>query len=142
MELIKKKYKFLIIFLIIFVFYFIYMGRFYDSLTQYGMARAISNGEIPYKDFNTVTTPLFIFVHAIFLIIYDSHITYTIINSLIFTFTCYYIDKIVPNHFWTLFLLALFPFLDVICPSYNLLAKLILVLIIYLEKEKRSDFLI
>ena len=140
MDFIKKNYKFLFIFLLCFVIIFLFNAHFYDGLTQYGMAHAIVMGEVPYIDYNMVTTPLFVFLHAIFLIIYDSYLTYTIINSIISVLIFYYAEKIIGKHFITYFLIALIPMFDALCPSYNLLSKMLLMIIIYFEKENKSDF--
>ncbi len=140
MDFIKKKYKFSFVFLICLVINVLFRDRFYDGLTQYGMAHAVVMGEIPYADFSMVTTPLFIFLHAIFLTIYDSFLTFTIVNSIISTMTFYYAERIIGKHIFTYFFLCLLPLFDVLCPSYNLLSKLLLMMIIYYEKEKKSDF--
>ena len=117
-----------------------FMYSFFDGIAQYAMARAIYLGEIPYNDFNMVTTPLFPLIHSIFLFLSDSYLTFTIINSLIVTAIYYYCSKICPKYYFTIFLLLCLPSFYFIAPSYNLLAKLLILIIVYFEKEKKSDF--
>ena len=140
MIFIKKNYKYFFILLLCVFINIVFRHRFYDGVTQYGMAHAIVMGETPYVDFSVVTTPLYLFLHALFLTLYDNFITFTIVNSIITTMTFYFAEKIIGKHIFTYFFLCLLPFFDVICPSYNLLAKLLLMIIIYFEKEKKSDF--
>ena len=66
MKFIKKNYKYLLIFILSLIINFLFIDRFYDGPTQYGMAHAIIMGEIPYIDFNMVSTPLYPFVHSFF----------------------------------------------------------------------------
>ena len=142
MKFIKKNYKFLLIFILSLIINFLFIDRFYDGPTQYGMAHAIIMGEIPYIDFNMVSTPLYPFVHSFFLLFYDSYLTFTIVNSLIFTMIFFFADKIIEKHFFTYFLICLLPLFDVVCPSYNLFCKLLIMIILYLEKNKKNDYLI
>ena len=43
-----------------------------DELWQYSFASNISNGLVPYKDFNIIVTPLFSFIAAIFLKVFTN----------------------------------------------------------------------
>lgn len=146
LKIIKNKniYKYIFLFIIIMLFNLFYIYTFYDGIAQYAMSRAISLGEIPYEDFNTVSTPLFIFIHSIFLNIYDSYLTFTIVNSIFLLLIYYFCSKICPKYSFTIMLLLCLPFVPpyFIAPSYNLLAYLLIIMIMYFEKEKKSDFLI
>ena len=65
------KRKILILFICIFILSFFYNFLFFplngDEVWNYGFAYAISNGEIPYRDFNMVVTPLYSFLISIFI---------------------------------------------------------------------------
>ena len=142
MDFIKKYGKYFVLFVVVLLGDIFFRCAFYDSAVQYGMAHAIRMGEYPYLDFNTVSTPLYIFVMSIPLFICDNYIIYLIFSSLLTVAIYYYADKIIKYHKITFVLVSFLPFFDVICPSYNLLTKFLIVLLIYFEMNQKKDFLI
>ena len=141
-RIIKENYRYFIIFIISFIAIVIFKDWYYDSTIQYGMSHAVKIGEVPYLDFNMVSTPFYIFFCSIFLFIYDNYITFIIINSIIITLIYFFSDKIIKNNKTTFFLITILPFFDLFCPSYNLMSKLIIVILIYLENKSKNDYLI
>ena len=65
----KKILVILIVFVCSFltVYYLGFINNCFDPLNSYGFSKAIMMGQVPYRDFNTVTTPLYAFYQAIFL---------------------------------------------------------------------------
>ena len=142
MKFIKKYYKYFFIFLLAFLCNVVLRGCYYDSAVQYGMAHAVRIGEIPYVDFNMVSTPFYIFVCAIPLFIYDNFILFCLLNGLFVAIMYYFADQIIKYHKLTFLLFSLLPFLDVFAFSYNLLCKVFIVLLIYCEGNKKNEYLI
>lgn len=141
-KILKNNYKYILIFIFTIVLSLLWTNRFYDSITQYGMAHAVRIGEVLYKDINTVSTPLYIIICAIPLLIYDNYLVYIITNSIMFTLMYYFADKMIKNNKLSFFLITLLPLFDIACPSYNLLSKLLIIILIYMEKEKKNNIYI
>ncbi len=144
-EFIKKNYKYLLIFIFAFLMYYIvnFPSTFRDPLANYGFSHAIINGELPYLDFNLISTPLYAFLMTIGLLIHDSFIIFLIENALLVTIMFYFLDKIFKDKIYILLFLIALLIGDVICPTYNFLALFFFVIIIYLEKEhSNKDLLI
>lgn len=60
----KKCIRYLFIFIFVFCIYefFGFLNTYGDSMNNYVFSHAIVQGEIPYLDFNILTTPLYTFV--------------------------------------------------------------------------------
>ena len=140
-----KKYS-----LLIFIFLFSLIGMSFlfapfdgDVVWNYGFSYAISKGEIPYKDFNMILTPLYPMIMAIFLKgISHNILTYYIVNSIIFSFLFSFLWKLYKENAWLLIILLIFPMPIVILPTYNLFLVFLIVLLFYLEKEEKNDYVI
>ena len=114
-----------------------------DPIAMYSFSHAIKNGEIPYKDFNIISTPLYTFIMSIGLFVFDNYIVFIFEQSILVTILFYFIFKILDKKAWIfLFGICLFSYFGVL-PTYNFLCFLFLVIIYYLEKEyPDKDFLI
>jgi len=116
------KIKYLIIELVIvFLITLININLDNDEIWNYGFAYNISNGLIPYKDFNMIITPLFPFLGSVFLSIFGkSLLVYHIFNTLICTTIFYLIKKLLSNTSYIVYYL----FLIISSPNYNLFCVL------------------
>ena len=96
MNFIKKNYKYLFIFIYVFLIYYLinFPSTFRDPLSHYGFSHAIINGEIPYLDFNLISTPLYAFVMTPFLLIKDSFIIFIIENAILVNIMFYFLNNI------------------------------------------------
>lgn len=113
-----------------------------DEIWNYGFAHNIYSGLIPYKDFNMVITPLYPMIMAIPFYIFGSNIVVMhIFNSLMITMMFYIIEKLLKKDIGLFLLLLCFP-LSVAFPSYNLFLLFLFILLIWLEKSKKNDYLI
>lgn len=143
-----KKYKEYIKYVLLFCFSFISMSFLFshidgDVLWNYGFSYAISRGEIPYLDFNMVITPFYPMLMAIFLKLFSHNIfVFYLVNSFLITYMFHFLFKMYDYKAWVLFLFLIFPLPFVVFPSYNLFLLFLVILIIYLEKNKKSDYLI
>lgn len=144
-HIIKKYY----IYLFFFCFYFLCLQFFYiffaqDTFYNYGFSYAITKGEIPYNDFNLIV-PLFSpFLYSIFLFFNHSILTYFLEQSLLLTiFSSILFKTLGKIKAWLLIIFILIPFplpnVQLIFPGYNFITIFLLILIIYCEKEQKSD---
>ncbi len=141
----KENIKYLIIFAVILLFAS-YLGGVLDLdvVWNYGFSYAISRGEVPYRDFNMVVTPLYSFIMAIpFLLFGHNLIVYLIANSLVFTLLIYLLFKLYHDKTWYIvFLSLIFIYFLSRVFGYNLGILFCYFLLIYCEKENKSDYLI
>ncbi|MBR6948805.1 MAG: hypothetical protein IKH54_01300 [Bacilli bacterium] len=144
MSFIKKYYKFVLFFFFLcFINYFlIYSDYSYDTIWEYGMSHAFVLGQLPYKDFTLVTTPLFIFLFSIGLFIKDNLFVFLLESIISYMIMYYFLDKLLgKNRIIFLLVLCLFLFKSFI-PTYNSLCLVFIVILMYLEKNKSNDYLI
>ncbi len=142
LAVLKKNKKAIILFTFFYILIFIY--NFYrpidlDLMWNYGFSKNVSDGLIMYRDFNMVITPFYPALTGLLLkILGNNMIIFYIINSfyaLLTLIVVYKLDKkiIIPFFIYYLFDTS---------PGYNTLIVFFAFLLIYLEKHKRSDYLI
>lgn len=139
------KYGFLFLFFLyaLIISYNVFFG---DTIVNYGFSYAIRRGEIPYNDFNLII-PLFSpLLYTIPLLIWKNIISYYIFQSLLILFLCYLLEKLLKEKIYLLLPLIFLGFpvclFAALFPGYNFILLLLIVILIYLEKAKRNDFLI
>lgn len=143
----KELIKYFLIFVYSFIcLLFVYTLSRGDLYVNYGFSYAISRGEVPYVDFNLVILPFAPFLYSLFLVFSKSIICYYLGQALLLTVFSYFIFKLLGKKAWLYFVVLLMPFpiamSSVIFPGYNFLLLLLTIIVIYLEKEKGSDYLI
>ena len=116
--------------LLLFLFFFISLVFIFtlsrgDTFVNYGFSYAISKGQIPYKDYNMVISPLEPILYSIGLLLCKNIIVYYIEQAILLTIMINYIKKILDKK-WILFLLCLiipYPIaiVSIIYPGYNFL---------------------
>ncbi len=113
-----------------------------DEVVNYGFAHNIYQGFIPYKDFNMVIPPLFPFLMSLPFYLFGSNIlVFHIEGALLLTILSYFLIQLLGKK-TVIVMMFLFFFFRTINPSYNLFLLFLFVLIIYLEKKNKSDYLI
>ena len=87
MKYIKKYHNYVFLFLFFFfvLLVFSFYNHSYDSFWNYSFSYAIARGEVPYLDFNTVSTPFCAFFFSIFLIFSNNYLWYVFGWSLVLT---------------------------------------------------------
>lgn len=136
---------------LLFILFFSSMIFFYipfrmDTYVNYGFSYGIANGQIPYRDFNIIV-PLFgPFLYSIGLIINKSIIVYYIEQAILLVAFCYFLFKLMKEKAWivivSLFCPFIFCFAYCIFPGYNFIILFELLLLLYLNENNKSDYLI
>ena len=140
-----KKYilntsKYLFLFIIFFSFFLFFSSGDADIIWNYGFSHAIRIGEVPYRDFNIILTPLYPFIMSIGLLIKDSLYVFFIEQAILLLVLIFILDKLLDKKIYFLILLMLCSY--VIYPNYNYFCMLLIVFLLYLEKNNKSDYLI
>lgn len=140
----KKKIVFKIINFFLLVLFFLTLlllfgGNNTDNIWNYGVSHALRMGELPYRDYNSITTPLYQFIMSSGLFLYDSYLMFLVEQSILCSLLVVLLHKMVGKNVYFLLSLLLFPIFYFIFPNYNFLTLLLFVLVLYLEKEKKED---
>ena len=106
MSIIKNNLKYLLYFIFFLLCLLLFQNNNLDNMWNYGMAHAIRIGEVPYKDFNIISTPLYPIVMSLGLFIKDSYLVYLIEQSILCTILVFFLEKIMDKKY-----LILLPFL-------------------------------
>lgn len=144
--MLDKRYKSLILIIFLFLLFLLFnltlLPTNLDEIWNYGFSHNLYSGLIPYKDFNMVITPLYPFIMSLgFYIFGSSMLVFHIEHAIILICLCVLLFLLIDKKAWFIVALMLFP-VNVSFPSYNIFLYFLLLLIIYLEKEKKSDYLI
>ncbi len=140
-EKLENNYKFIGIFILIMYFNLFVIELNLDEIWNYGFSYNIYTGLIPYKDFNLVLTPLFPMIMGYsFSLFGSSMLSFHIINAIILTIMFRYIYQLIGNKMY--FILLFFLLAQISLPNYNLFILFLLIIILYFEKENKSDLLI
>lgn len=136
------RYIFIFIFVFLIYEFFGYGITYGDPLANYGFSYAIKNGQIPYVDFNTITTPLYAFIMSLGLHIFDNYLMFILEQSLLVTVMFYFLYKMFDKKsYWILLSLMFFGFYGIL-PTYNFCCLVMLVILLYLEKEHNDEDLL
>lgn len=147
-EIIKKNIKYVILFVLFFLgLQFFYMNFAGDQIYNYGFSYAVSRGEIPYRDFNMIIPPLGAFIYAIpFVFFGQSLVVFNLFQAGMLCVMFHFLFKLFGKNAWialiVLFLPIPVPCVTVFFQGYNFLLILELIIILYLEKYKKSDYLV
>ena len=137
------------IFLFVFFFFaqvFLFNVQRGDSYVNFGFSYALSRGEIPYLDFNMVIPPFAPWLYSLFLVFKPSILCFYAGQALLLTILFYFLFRQLSQKAWIFFLVLSIPYpvamTSILFPGYNFLLLFLLVLILYCEKENKSDYLI
>ncbi len=143
LKFLKDNIKYFVVFsLALFSLVFFAHLNSYESIWNYGFSYAFAIGEIPYVDFNMITPGFYNFVMSLGLHLSHNNLVFLIEQSILITLTFLIVYKMYGKKAWVfLFFMSLLGFFA-FCPTYNFFLMFLTILIIYLEKEKKSDYLI
>ena len=143
----KKRLKYFF-FVIFFFFCLVYSYNLMrgDTYVNYGFSYAILQGEIPYIDFNLVIPPFSPFFYSIFLIFSKSILCFYLGQAILLAVLFYILFQLLGKKAWLYFVFICIPYplamASVLFPGYNFLLLFLLFLLIYCEKQEKSDYLI
>lgn len=142
---IKRNYPYFLLFIFVFIIYWIvaFPNNYGDPLANYGFSYALIKGEIPYVDFNTISTPLYAFVMAPGLLIWNNFIMFLLEQCLLVVFVFYLLNKLYGRKSY----IVLFAFCICNClafnATYNFFSLFLMMVLIYYESKKSDeDYLI
>lgn len=143
-EFFKKYGRFIFIFLFFLIsFQFIVYYFNNDFINNYGFSYAIARGEVPYRDFNTVSTPLYSFIMSIGLLFFNNYLMFLIEHCILVTIMFYFLYELYGKKSYFLLLIICIMGFNSVGPTYNFLALFFLVIILYYEKKySNKDYLI
>lgn len=142
---IKKNINIIIVFILSF-FIYNFLGFYInngDPIASYGFSHAIRMGEVPYLDFNTVSTPLYAFYNSLFLLIFDDFSMFLLAQVILVTTMFIFLFKMFGSRSYIVFLaMVIFKFMG-FSATYNLCYLVMSIIVLYLEdKYPKKDFLI
>ena len=91
--------KYIILFIIFFSFFLFFSTGDADVIWNYGFSHAIRIGEIPYKDFNMIITPLYPAIMSIGLFIKNSWLVFLIEQSILLLAFIFLLDKLLEKKY-------------------------------------------
>ena len=113
-----------------------------DEIWNFGFAYSIAKGEVPYRDFNMVVTPLYPFIMAFGMKIFSINmLTFHIEHALFLTFSVFFLFRLFGKNAFLILLFYFFPF-EFSFPSYNSFFFLLFVILLYLESRNVNDYFI
>ncbi|MDD5888622.1 MAG: hypothetical protein PUC82_03950 [bacterium] len=136
----KNNFRYILVFLLAIAIYeFFGFGMNYgDPISNYGFSYAIANGQVPYLEFNTVSTPLFAFYASIVLRFWNNYLMFLIEQAILVTITFYFLYKLYDKKSYLVLAILIGLNFYGILATYNFMCFSMLVIILYLE-EKHSD---
>ena len=144
-KFIKNNYQYFILFIFIFLIYsiFLFPNNYGDPLNNYGFSYAITRGELPYLDFNTISTPLYSFVMSIGLFIWNNYSMFLLEQSILVTIMFYLLNKLYGKKSYILLLGVCLLGGYGINATYNFFAFFMMIVLLFLEKKySNKDYLI
>ena len=114
----------------------------YDAAWNYGFSYAFSKGEIPFKEFNMITPGFYNFAMSLGLYISHNNLIFLIEQALLVTLTFFLVHKMYGKMAFLFLFFMAFPSFYALTPTYNFFLMFLTILLIYMEKEKASDYLI
>lgn len=138
----KEKIKYLVLFLLFLLWNLIIQPIDYDEIYNYGFSVSLYQGLIPYKDFNMVIPPFFNFLLSLpFQLLGKNIFIFHLEGALLLTAISCFLFKLIHEKAWIIIALFFIGICD-IYPTYNIFCYLLLLIVIFLEKEHKSDYLI
>ena len=142
----KKTIKNILIILVTFFISYslliLFSINFADVTWNFGMSHAIRVGEIPYKDFNIVMTPLYQYLMNGFLLIKDIYLLFLFVQAILVILFFITIYKLIGNKVLILLPIIAFPRFFFILPNYNFLSAFLFLFFLYLYTITNYHFFI
>ena len=139
----KEWLKYIVLFILFFVsMTVVFFAYRLDTYSDYGFAYALSMGQLPYKEINFIVPPFAPLLYCVSLIISKSIIAFYIEQCLLLVLLCYFLFKMLDKKAWIIIILLFYFLCSSQFPGYNFLLMFEVILLLYLETNKKSDKLI
>lgn len=113
-----------------------------DEVWCYGFTHNIYMGMIPYRDFNMILPPFYAFIMSLpFYLFGSSLLVFHIENAILLTGMVLIIYQLIGKKIGLVLPFFFFPH-NILFPNYNVLLLVLFFLLLYWEKEEKSDYLI
>ena len=120
-----------------------FANNYGDPINNYLFAYGIYNGQIPYLDFNIISTPLYAFYQSLFLFIYNDFVVINLSQAILVALTFYLLYKMFGWKSLLFLLVTVVSAYKNIVATYNYMCFFMMVLLIFLEmKCPKKDILI
>ena len=142
-KIIKNSLIFLSLLIVVFTINYFFIHVNMDEVWTYGFSYNITEGLVPYRDFNMIVLPFHTsFIALLMLIFGNSFLIYHIICATIVSSILYYVSKKIG--YFKAMLLAIYFFVFEVAYFYNVFIALSLILILCIEESsyKYNDLLI
>ena len=135
----KSIIELIIIFFVTFTINLICLNFSLDELWSFGFSYNISQGLIPYKDFNMVIFPFYPFLNGLIMSLFGTnYLVFEITNAIMCTVLFYYLKKMCPKNYYIIYLLII----PISYGNYSLLCLLLTLLIITLEQKNQKNHIL
>lgn len=144
-EMIGRSFQYVVVFLLVIAIYqfFCFTLNYGDPISNYGFSYAIARGEVPYLDFNTISTPLYAFYGAIGLMIWNNYLMFIISHAILVTVTFFFLNQLYGKKSYLVLAILIGMGFFGILATYNFMCFTMLIIILYLEeKHPDKDYLI
>lgn len=139
----NKRYILVFLFSMLVLVFFGFSRNTFDSIWNYGFSFAMTRGQVPYRDFTMIVPPLYNFVMAIGLKLFSTNnVVFLIEQSILITIIFCFLYKMFKEKAWIFLAVMCFPLFVAFCPTYNFFLFFLFVIILYLEKNNKNDYLI
>ncbi len=137
--------KYMGVFLLVIAIYqfFGFSINYGDPIANYGFSYGIARGQIPYLDFNTISTPLYAFYGAIGLLVWNNYLMFIITHAILVTIFFFFLNKLYGKKSYLILAILIGMGYFGILATYNFMCFTILTILLYLEEKHSSrDYLI
>ena len=126
----------IIIFIVTLIINLTWLNFNLDEIWSFGFSYNVSQGLIPYKDFNMVIFPFYPILNGLIMSLFGTnYLVFEITNAIICTAIFYYLKKLCPKNYYLIFLVLL----SIIYANYSLLCLLLILMIINLEQKNKTN---
>lgn len=143
--ILKKILIFMIAFVISFclIHFLGFINNYGDPVNSYGFAKAIKMGQVPYLEFNTISTPLLAMYQSLFLHIFDDFIMINVSQAILVAISFLLLYRMFGRKSLILLVVTVVLGCKNLVATYNFMSFFFLILALYMEKNhKDRDILI
>lgn len=132
----RSTIELIIIFIVTLIINLTWLNFNLDEIWSFGFSYNVSQGLIPYKDFNMVIFPFYPILNGLIMSLFGKNfLVFEITNAIICTAIFYYLKKLCPKNYYLIFIVLL----SSIYANYSLLCLLLILIIINIEQKPKIN---